>query len=175
VSHATSRSGPQRAAYWIGSSAEKLYVTPSGDVGSVGVYVIHWDETGFLEQVGEKPTIIRAGKYKIEANPFEPLSDEAKEYIQADVNETYAKFVKALARNRGTNAADVKANYGQGRVLSAKNALAAGMVDGVLTLEQLLTKITGGGKSGGRTRAEAGPSVEVLRRRQEERTRKVVA
>ena len=50
-------------------------VTPSGDVGSHGVLAVHYDLSGANEQVGIKPTYIHYGKYKVEGNPDEPLSD----------------------------------------------------------------------------------------------------
>lgn len=167
------------AAYWIGTAADKLYVTPGGDVGSVGVYAIHWDDSAWLEKMGSKPTIIKAGKYKAEGNPFEPLSDEAREHMQEGVDDVYARFTKAVAKHRGTTVADVKANYGQGRVLNSNDAKAAKMVDGIMTLEQLLGRL---GVSGGSTSAQRAddaespkPSMEVLRRRYEAAKRKEVA
>lgn len=40
------------AAYWIGSAADELVVTPSGEVGSVGVVAMHEDWSKFLEEKG---------------------------------------------------------------------------------------------------------------------------
>jgi capsid assembly protease len=131
------------AAFWIGTAAEEFIVTPSGEVGSVGVFSLHLDHSELLAKEGIKPTFISAGKFKVEGNPFEPLSDEARAAIQADINIYYDQFVKALARNRGTSVSDVKANFGQGRTLLAKDAVKAGMVDRVATLDAVIGKLAG--------------------------------
>src|SRR5690606_4285100 len=66
------------AAYWIASAAEELWVTPSGDVGSIGVYAMHEDISEMEAEMGLKVTLISAGEYKTEGNPHEPLGDEAR-------------------------------------------------------------------------------------------------
>ena len=66
------------AAYAIASSAERLFVTSTGGVGSVGVIAIHVDQSGFDEKVGRKYTAVFAGAKKNDFNPHEPLSDSAR-------------------------------------------------------------------------------------------------
>lgn len=127
------------AAYWIASAADELVVTPSGEVGSVGVYMIHMSYADMLAKEGVEATIIRAGEHKAEGNPYERLNDDAKEYAQSQVDEVYSEFVGALARNRGTTREKVLSDFGQGRVLKARAALDAGMVDRIATLEEVLS------------------------------------
>lgn len=145
------------AAYAIASQAGTLLVTPSGMVGSVGVYNIHEDVSAALEAEGVKPTIIEApvGGFKTEASPFGPLSDTAKQHLQEMVDAYYVMFVNDVAQGRNIDAATVEANYGQGRLLTAKAALAAGMVDGIGSLDQTLSKILGGKPLTGRARQAA--------------------
>ncbi len=129
------------AAYWLATSADELVVTPSGEVGSVGVYTIHEDESGSLEQEGLKVTMIYEGKHKVEGNPYEPLSDEAKAYLQARVGETYDSFVKDVARNRGVKATDVRDGFGEGRVVTAKQAVSLGMADRIATMDETIARV----------------------------------
>jgi signal peptide peptidase SppA len=147
VAHANSLMAS--AAYWIASQADEIVSIPSGTVGSIGVFTAHQDLSAALEQEGVKVTLISAGKFKVEGNPFEPLSDEAKAVIQARVDEAYGTFVKAVAKGRGVSAADVKAGYGEGRALGAKDALAAGMIDRIGTLDDTLRRMSGGKASKG--------------------------
>lgn len=128
------------AAYWLASSADELVITPSGDVGSIGVFTCHEDWSKFNENMGVKPTYIFAGKYKVEANPDEPLSDEARMHIQNDIDSFYGMFVNSVARNRGAKPADVRNGFGQGRTVTAKDAVAQGMADRVATLDQTLSR-----------------------------------
>lgn len=61
------------AAYWIGCSASEFYVTPGGEVGSIGVWQAHFDYSQALAAEGVTPTLISAGTYKVEGNPYAPL------------------------------------------------------------------------------------------------------
>ncbi len=129
------------AAYWLSSQASELVVTPSGEVGSIGVYALHLDWSEALKQAGIKPTFIKAGKYKAEGNPYEPLTDEAKEAIQEKVDHAYSDFVKAISRARGAAPATVRSGFGQGRTVTAKAAVEAGMADRVESLDATLKRL----------------------------------
>jgi signal peptide peptidase SppA len=142
------------AAFWIGSSADEIVMTPSGQIGSVGVVATHVDQSAANEQLGRKITIIKAGKYKAESNPFEPLTDDAAANMQNEVDSYYSDFVDALARNRDTTAKRVQDGFGQGRMVRANEAIAAGMADRVGTLDQVVEQLAPKGKSIALARAE---------------------
>lgn len=132
------------AAYWIGSAFDNLFVTPGGDVGSIGVYSMHLDFSKALEEDGVTPTIFQVPAYKAEFSPYAPLSDAAKQNEQLQIERVYGDFVNAVARNRGTNASTVKSTFGQGRVVDAKAAVSAGMADKVATLEKVISRMAAG-------------------------------
>lgn len=140
------------AAYWIGTAASELIVTPGGEVGSIGVITAHTDVSKLEESVGMKTTIISAGKYKAEGNQFEPLNDEAKAAIQSRIDDYYGAFVKAVAKHRGVSSSVVREGYGQGRVVGANEAIAAGMADGVATFDEVIKRMSKG-KSASKSRA----------------------
>lgn len=129
------------AAYWIASSATKLYVTPSGSIGSIGVFTSHTDVTEALARAGIRVTLIHAGKYKVETSSFVNLSDEGKEKLQKDVDEIYGRFVEGVAAGRGVSTKKVMESYGEGRLLSSKEALEVGAVDGIASLEDIASSI----------------------------------
>ena len=129
------------AAYWIGCSAGEFYVTPGGEVGSIGVWQAHFDYSKALEEEGVKPTLISAGKFKVEGNPYVPLDPEAQAFMQSRVDDYYNAFIKAVAKGRGVSVADVRDGMGEGRVLGADAALAAKMVDGIATFDDVLAKM----------------------------------
>ena len=129
------------AAYWIGCSAGEFYVTPGGEVGSIGVWQAHFDYSKALEEEGVKPTLISAGKFKVEGNPYVPLDPEAQAFMQSRVDDYYNAFIKAVAKGRGVSVADVRDGMGEGRVLGADAALAAKMVDGIATFDDVLARM----------------------------------
>jgi signal peptide peptidase SppA len=126
------------AGYWLLSACEQVVVAPNGWVGSIGVLSIHYSTAGWEEKQGYKTTIIRTPAAKAEGAAGEALTAEAQAFRQKLVDDLYTKFVAAVARNRSVSAAAVKAGYGQGRMLLADEALSAGMVDRIATLEQVL-------------------------------------
>jgi len=129
------------AAYWIGTAANEVVVTPSADVGSIGVFAIHKDFSAALEQEGIKVSLISEGKYKTEGNPYEPLAEEARAAFQVRVSEVYDAFIQSVARNRGVKPASVRNGFGEGRVVGARQAVELGMADRVGTLEETINRL----------------------------------
>jgi capsid assembly protease len=144
------------AAYWLAAQANELVITPSGQVGSVGIYCVHEDWSKYEEELGVDVTYIAAGKYKTEGNPTEPLSEEAKEAIQARVNEAFDQFAGDVAKGRGVTPAVAKGEqFGQGRMLGAKDAVKQGMADRVEPFEDAVARLSrGGGRRAAGRRAE---------------------
>ena len=129
------------AAYWIGCSASEFYVTPGGEVGSIGVWQAHQDYSKAMDEAGVKTTLISAGKFKVEGNPYAPLDEEAQGFMQSRVDDYYAAFTKAVAKGRGVPISQVRGGMGQGRVLGADAALASSMVDGIATFDDIIKKM----------------------------------
>ena len=129
------------AAYWIGCSAGEFYMTPGGMVGSIGVWTAHEDWSKALEEAGVNVTLISAGKYKVEGNPYGPLDEEAKTNTQKSVDDYYSMFTKAVAKGRNVPIDAVRNGMGQGRVLQADDAMAEKMVDGVMTFNEVVRKM----------------------------------
>ena len=86
-------------------------------------------------------TIISAGKFKAEGNPYEELDPEATAELQRVVDEFYAQFVKAVAQGRGVSESDVRSGFGQGRALPASRAMAEGLVDRIDTIQSVVTQL----------------------------------
>lgn len=131
------------AAYWIASAADELVVAPSGEVGSIGVFSVHQNISAALEKDGVSMTMIKAGKYKAELNPYGPLNDEAVAHLQSRVDDAYNWFVEAVARNRGVKTATVRDGFGEGRMVPAAQAVSLGMADRVATLDETVSRLLG--------------------------------
>lgn len=133
-------------AYWIAAAADRMVMTPSGDVGSVGVICEHVDASQAYDREGAKITIIRSEKapFKGENNDAGPLTDEARMNLQARADRIHAGFVADLARFRGVSVDHVNEHFGKGRVVDSKTAMSAGMVDRVGTLQEIAGKLAAG-------------------------------
>lgn len=137
------------AALWLMAQATESYVSPSGQVGSVGVIAMHQDTSKQEEMEGVKTTIVTSSPYKAEMASSQPLTEEARGELEAKVREYHGMFISDIAKGRGISAANVEKNFGQGRMLTASQAKAAGMVDGIANLETVLRRLGADSSSGG--------------------------
>jgi signal peptide peptidase SppA len=126
------------AAYWLAAQADEFVVSQSSRLGSIGVYTAHEDRSVADEQKGVKTTLVSAGRFKTEGNPFEPLTEEGREHIQGLVDQFYSMFVHDVAKGRRVGVDEVRSGFGEGRVVSAKDALSLGMADRMGSLEQVI-------------------------------------
>lgn len=133
-------------AYWIAAAADRVVSTPSADVGSVGVIAEHVDMSQANDREGAKVTVIRSQKapFKAETNSAEPLTDEARQNLQARADAIHARFVADLARFRGVSVEHVNEHFGRGRLVDSKAAMSAGMIDRIGTLPEIAAKLAAG-------------------------------
>jgi signal peptide peptidase SppA len=133
-------------AFWIGAAADRMVVTPSGDVGSVGVITEHVDVSRLYEGKGVTVSTFKSAvsPYKGEYSDAAPLTEEAKQHLQSRVDAISHTFVGDLAKFRGVSAAHVGEHFGKGRLVDSKAALHAGMVDRVGTLQEIAYKMAAG-------------------------------
>lgn len=141
------------AAYWIGAAASEVVASPSSEVGSIGVFLVHEDWSKWLESEGVVVTEISAGRYKTEAAPWRPLDEAAADFLHGRVATVYNWFTSDVARFRGDSAQSVRRGYGEGRVLGSKAAKAAGLVDRVATLDDVVEELASGAVPGRRAAA----------------------
>jgi len=92
------------AAYALASACEQITVPRTGGTGSVGVICMHVDQSKAIDKAGLTVTIIKYGDRKADGNQFNPLSKEALDRYQAEVDEMGELFVQTVARNRNLSA-----------------------------------------------------------------------
>jgi len=124
------------AGLWLGAAANAVYLSgPAVQAGSIGVVYTHHYEPG----AGQ--TEIVAGRYKRIASPLQPLSDEGREWLQADVDYVYSLFVEDVARFRGVSASEVLARMADARVFRGQQAIDCGLADGLCPLDELAARM----------------------------------
>lgn len=130
------------AAYWIGSAAHEIYISSDTDlIGSIGVVATHVDYSEQDRARGVKVTEITAGKYKRMASSHAPLTESGRQSIQDQIDHVYSVFVDNVARNRGVSSDDVLNRMADGKVFLGKKAKDAGLVDGVSTMDALVSRL----------------------------------
>lgn len=122
------------AAFAFACAASRIYLPPSGEVGSVGVLSAVVSMKRALDAEGIDVQVIRSGAKKASGHPYDALSDAAVAREQADVDALAAQFYALVAESRGMAADAVAALEGDVRMGAA--AVAAGLADGVMTFDE---------------------------------------
>lgn len=131
------------AAYWIGAAADKMYIgNKTTAVGSIGVVATHGDYSEANSRDGVKITEITAGKYKRIPSENEALTDEGRAVIQDRVDYIYSVFVDDVAKFKGVSVETVLKDMADGRVFLGQQAIDAGLVEGISTLEGLIEMLS---------------------------------
>lgn len=138
-----SHSGGQMcsAAYWLGSSAMRCYSGASAEIGSISVLGIHTDVTKALADAGYKKTILRTGPEKALGNPFEKFSDKAKNLELENMQVVHDLFVSTVAENRHSTPEEIQKTVGSGRTFIGQKAMDVGLVDGIMTFDELVNTL----------------------------------
>jgi signal peptide peptidase SppA len=134
------------AGYLLASSASKVILSSETDkVGSIGVVTQHFDISKLEERIGVKTTEITAGKFKRIASIYEPLSEEGKAELQANVDYLYGIFIDAVARNRGFSSDFVKETIAEGKIFTGKQGI-PNLANEISTMDSLISKQSFGGQ-----------------------------
>ena len=128
------------AAYALAASAQRLYVTRTGGVGSIGVIAMHLDQSQADTDEGLKYSPIFAGAHKNDYSPHEPLADPARASLQAEVDRVYGLFVEGVARGRNLSTEAVRAT--EAALFFGENGVAAGLADKIGTFEDALANLS---------------------------------
>jgi signal peptide peptidase SppA len=129
------------AAYWAMACATEIVAAPSAKVGANECYALYDDISDALAKEGIKREVISAGKFRVEGVDGGPLSPEMKVHIKALCDTFYGYQVADIAKGRGVKESDVRNGFGEGRVITATDALALGMIDRIGTLAETLARV----------------------------------
>ncbi len=110
------------AGYWIASQCASITAAPDAVIGSIGV------RTNYYEPKSNELLSENA-----------PNKNMGKSAAQALINDLETLFFEAVAAGRKVSVETVKQNYGKGGVMIGRNALAAGMIDGVSLFHDFVT------------------------------------
>jgi len=154
------------AAYWLGAAADRIVVSESAMVGSIGVVLGITDRTKADERAG----IARLEFVSSQSPGKRPdhSTDAGRARVQKLVDDLGDVFVSAVAKYRGVSKTTVVTEFGQGGVEIGANAVKRKMADEVGQFEATLRALSARGKNarGVRTAISAAPSLTTLSPRQ---------
>lgn len=129
------------AAFLFGAATSKI-ITSSQlvQVGGIGVVTEHEDISKAEEMQGRKVTVLHSGKFKALGNPHLPLSVADSLLIKDKLDFMYTHFINTVAKFRSVSV-DEALNMAEGRVFMGDNAIDAGLIDEISSLDNLISEM----------------------------------
>ena len=151
------------ACYLLAAACDKVIISRTGGVGSIGVVLTHVDLSRAEDAAGVTVTHIFAGARKVDGTPHQPLSTDAMGVFQNNVNTTYNLFTETVARYRKMDVQAVR-DTEAGFYIGSK-AVAMGLADEVKAADiEMTTKRTNNQSvSGGIATAEIPTTGESMK------------
>ncbi|MBM4118020.1 signal peptide peptidase SppA [bacterium] len=123
--------------YYVAMGASRILAHPTCLTGSIGVLIQSWNAAGLFDKLGVELVTLTSGPNKDLLNPGKPMSKEHRAIIQGIVDDAYASFIAAVAEGRSLDSSRVRA-LADGRIYTARQAKALGLIDAVGYEEELL-------------------------------------
>jgi signal peptide peptidase SppA len=123
-------------AYWLASSADKIYMADTAMVGSIGVVMGYRDEKEKDAKAGVKNLEIVSSQSPYKR--LDPDTSEGRTKVQETVDSIAEVFVQTVARNRNVSAETVTKEFGQGWMKVGTDAVRLRMADGIGTLDSVM-------------------------------------
>jgi protease IV len=116
--------------YYIALGADSIFALPGSITGSIGVIIELPNASELLERVGVQVQVVKSAEHKDIGSPFRPITPGDREILQSLVLDVYDQFVDVVAAERDLSREAV-VGVADGRILSGRQALNAGLIDGL--------------------------------------------
>ncbi len=128
--------------YWLASCADSIFMPPGGSLYIYGLRLESIHLKGLLEKLGIRAEFVSIGKYKSAVEIFtrEDMSDESREENRELLEDIYDELIQNIATARGLEPESVATLVDVG-LFSADRAREAGLIDSVLHLSELTSKM----------------------------------
>ncbi len=114
--------------YYVAAAAERIYVSRSSLVGSIGVRLDAFGFVELMDKIGVERRLLTAGENKALFDPFLPEQAAQKAHLQSMLDQVHAHFIAAVREGRGDRLVDDESIY-SGLIWSGEAALGLGLVD----------------------------------------------
>ena len=124
--------------YYVALGADSILALPGSITGSIGVIMEYPNVQGLMDKVGVRMEVVKAGEQKDLGSPFRTMGPEDREVLSAMIEDVHDQFIEAVASRRDLSMDEV-IPLADGRVLSGRQAVEAGLVDRLGNLEDAIS------------------------------------
>jgi len=127
-------------AYYAALAADEIVAHPTSVVGSVGVLMQSVSVSGLMKKIGVANQTITTGEMKTSGSPLDEMTPEQRAVLQSVVDDMYDRFVSLVVENRPNLTEEMDRQMRDGRVFSARQAVAGGLVDRIEYLDDTIAR-----------------------------------
>jgi len=127
--------------YYIAMAADEVRALPTTVTGSIGVIFFGVNVTGLMEKLGVENQTITSGSSKDAGSPLREMSEAERAHLQSVIDSLYDEFRGVVDAGRPKLSAEQVTALADGRIFSARQALDAGLVDAIGTLEDAVKAV----------------------------------
>jgi len=126
-------------AYWIAAAASEIVLAETAMAGSIGVVMAMVDRS--MQDAARGVKTFQFVSSQSPKKRVDPATDEGRSVLQTTTDDLADEFISAIAKYRGVAAETIISDFGQGGVLIARKAIAAGMADRLGSFEGVLAAL----------------------------------
>ena len=117
--------------YYVAMSADTVRALPTTVTGSIGVIFSGVSLSGLMEKVGIENQTLTTGSYKDAGSPLRRMSEDERAQLASVLDALYARFLEVVAAGRPDLSPEEIRSLADGRIYSAAQAEANGLIDAV--------------------------------------------
>ena len=126
--------------YFIAAGADKIYVSKSSLVGSIGVIMNGFGFTGLMDKLGVERRLITSGENKAFLDPFSPMQEKHREFAQKLAGEIHQQFIAVVREGRGKRLKEGPDTF-SGLIWSGEKSVELGLADGIGSLDYVAREV----------------------------------
>ncbi len=129
--------------YYLATVADKIYLTPEGDVNFYGLNGQVMFYKGLLEKLNVEPIVIRHGKFKSAVEPFILDKMSKSNYLQTKtyVSSIWDNILAEISKARHISVDSLNALANAFAINGAENALKYNFVDGLKYYDEVIAEL----------------------------------
>lgn len=116
--------------YLVALGADSILALPGTLTGSIGVIMEVPNASELMDKVGVQVDVVKSSEHKDIGSPFRPMGEGDRALLDSLIQDVYGQFVETVAEERDLSREQVLA-VADGRVISGRQAVALGLVDGI--------------------------------------------
>ena len=122
--------------YFVAAGADRIYVSKSSIVGSIGVLMNGFGFTGLMDKLGVERRLITAGENKGMLDPFSPVNEKDVEHVKKLVGDIHQQFIAVVREGRGKRLKETPDMF-TGLIWTGQMSVELGLADGFGSLDSV--------------------------------------